>query len=97
MAVGQRRGRLHQTVRICNERGLHARAAAKFVQCASRYRADIVVIKDGQEVSGRSIMGLMLLAAAKGAALTVSARGPDAKAALLALGRLIRDKFGEEG
>lgn len=93
--LSKRFTRLSKTALIVNERGLHARAAAKFVKCASLYQADVTVIKDGQEISGRSIMGLMMLGAAKGTELTLAARGPDAKTALAALCRLIETKFGE--
>lgn len=81
---------------IANERGLHARAAAKFVKCAETFDADVQVSKDDVQVSGRSIMGLMMLAASTGTHIEVSADGPDAARAVEALGRLVADKFGEE-
>lgn len=81
---------------ITNKRGLHARAAAKFVTEAGAYTADISVTKDGQTVSGRSIMGLMMLAAAPGCSIEVSADGPDADAALDALAALVDAKFHED-
>ncbi|MES1928329.1 phosphotransferase system, phosphocarrier protein HPr [Salinisphaera dokdonensis CL-ES53] len=80
---------------IVNKLGLHARAASKFVTVASQYEADIRVEKDGREVSGKSIMGVMMLAAARGSRIDVSAEGNDAEAALDALEELVRDRFGE--
>ena len=80
---------------IVNKLGLHARAASKFVTVASQYDADIRVSKDGREVSGKSIMGVMMLAAARGSRIEVSAEGEDAEAALDALEELVRDRFGE--
>lgn len=80
---------------IVNKLGLHARAASKFVTVASQYDAEIKVAKDGREVSGKSIMGVMMLAAARGSRIEVSARGADADAALDALDELVRDRFGE--
>ena len=80
---------------IVNKLGLHARAASKFVTVASQYEADIRVAKDGREVSGKSIMGVMMLAAARGSRIDVSADGADAEAALDALEELVRDRFGE--
>ena len=84
-----------QTVTIVNRLGLHARAAAKLVTEASRHGADVRVRKDGREVSGKSIMGVMMLAAARGSRIEVSAEGEDAEAALDALEELVRDRFGE--
>lgn len=81
---------------ICNERGLHARAAAKFVKLATSFDATVSVTKDGTTVSGSSIMGLMMLAAANGQDIQVTAEGHEAEAALSALARLIADKFEEE-
>lgn len=80
---------------IVNKLGLHARAASKFVTVAAQYDADIRVAKDGREVSGKSIMGVMMLAAARGSRIDVSADGNDAEAALDALEELVRDRFGE--
>lgn len=80
---------------ICNERGLHARAAALFVKTAARFDADVRVRKNGTEVSGRSIMGLMMLAAAAGTAIELSATGPEAEAAIAALADLIECRFDE--
>jgi phosphocarrier protein HPr len=81
---------------ICNQRGLHARAAARFVKTAGLYDAEIWVRKNGIEVSGRSIMGLMMLAAAPGTVVSLCATGPQAEAAVAALARLIECKFDED-
>lgn len=81
---------------IRNERGLHARAAAKFVKTVDEFDAVISVSKDGQTVSGSSIMGLMMLAAGIGSEIEVSAEGNDAANALDAIEQLIDDRFGEE-
>lgn len=84
------------TAAIVNERGLHARAAAKLVKVAERYQSEISVAAGGQTVSGRSIMGLLMLAAVKGTEVTISATGPDAEAAVADIVHLIDDLF-EEG
>ena len=81
---------------ITNKRGMHASAAAKLVQCAGSFEADVTVVRDGQSVSGRSIMGLMMLAAAPGCSIEVTARGADAKAAAAAIARLVDGKFDED-
>ena len=81
---------------ITNTKGLHARASAKFVQCAAKFDANVVVAKDGASVSGTSIMGLMLLGAAIGSEIHVSARGRQAVEALDALQALVASKFGED-
>lgn len=81
---------------ICNQRGLHARAAARFVKTAGQFDAEIWVRKNGTEVSGRSIMGLMMLAAAPGAVIRLVATGPQAEAAVAALARLVECKFDED-
>jgi phosphocarrier protein HPr len=83
-------------VKICNQKGLHARAAARFVKTASQFDAEVMVRKNGTSVSGRSIMGLMMLAAASGSVIEVAATGPDAVAAVEALARLIECKFDEQ-
>jgi phosphocarrier protein HPr len=80
---------------IVNTRGLHARASAKFVQCAEKFEADIKVSKDGSSVSGTSIMGLMMLAAGPGCCILIEATGAQADAALDALEALVTDGFGE--
>lgn len=87
---------ISQEVRISNKRGLHARASAKFVTLASGLPADITVRKDGNEVTGTSIMGLMMLGAAMGDSIVISAKGQDAEQALGQLVTLVEDKFGEE-
>ena len=84
------------TVEICNRRGLHARAAAKFVKLAAEFDADVTVFKDGQSVSGESIMGLMMLAAGIGSSIGISAEGADADRALAALTELVSNGFDEE-
>jgi len=81
---------------ICNQRGLHARAAARFVKTAGLFNAEVWVRKNGTEVSGRSIMGLMMLAAAPGAIIRLAATGPDAEAAVTALANLVECKFDED-
>jgi phosphocarrier protein HPr len=81
---------------IGNKRGLHARAAARFVQCAERFDAEITVSKDQTTVGATSIMGLMMLAAAPGSSIRVAAVGPDAEAALAALADLVASLFGED-
>ena len=81
---------------ICNQRGLHARAAARFVKVAHNFEAEIWVRKNGTCVSGRSIMGLMMLAAASGTELQIAAAGADAEAAVETLARLVECKFDED-
>jgi phosphocarrier protein len=80
---------------IVNQRGLHARASAKFVQVVGGYDAEVTVEKDGNKVGGTSIMGLMMLAAGMGSTIRIAARGREADAALIALTELIADRFGE--
>ena len=86
---------LSRTVTIPNLRGLHARAAAKFVALAERFGASVEVAKDGQSVSARSIMGLMMLGAGQGSAIELRAEGWDAKEALDALAALVEAGFHE--
>ncbi|TGP51645.1 HPr family phosphocarrier protein [bacterium M00.F.Ca.ET.159.01.1.1] len=81
---------------IINQRGLHARASAKFVQVASGFDATIHVEKDGVKVGGTSIMGLMMLAASPGYSIRVIASGPEAEPAMDALEQLVASRFGEE-
>lgn len=81
---------------IENKLGLHARAASQFVVLANKFKSDILVEKDGKEVSGKSIMGIMMLAAANGSRITIRARGSDAQEAVDGLGALIKGRFGEE-
>jgi len=83
-------------IKICNKRGLHARASARFVKLAQSFKAVIEVEKDGLRVGGTSIMGLMMLAAAPGCAITVQARGEEATQALDALEALVNQRFGED-
>lgn len=84
-----------RTLTIVNTRGLHARASAKFVQCVEKYDAEVSVTKEGNAVSGTSIMGLMMLAAAPGSSILIEATGPQAEEALDALEALVTDGFGE--
>jgi phosphocarrier protein len=80
---------------IVNTLGLHARAAAQLVQLANKYRSEVHVEKDGQEVNGKSIMGVLTLAAAKGTEILVSCEGEDADAAMTAIAALVEAGFGE--
>jgi len=89
-------GNERREVVICNQRGLHARAAARFVKLAEQFESEIWVERDGQSVSGRSIMGLMMLAAGPGSPVLLSAPGRDAVAAIAALARLVESKFDED-
>jgi len=86
---------LQRELSIINKRGLHARASAKFVQTVERFDADVRVTRAGETVSGTSIMGLMMLAAAPGTTILVEASGPEAQAAVDALDALVSDRFGE--
>ncbi|MBI5287193.1 MAG: HPr family phosphocarrier protein [Deltaproteobacteria bacterium] len=86
---------IKKTFTIHNRLGLHARAASQFVQVANRFKAKVFVEKEGLEVNGKSIMGVMMLAAAHGTRITVKAKGVDAREAVEALGGLIMDGFGE--
>lgn len=87
---------MERKVTIVNMLGLHARAAARLVTLASKFEAEVRVRKDGREVSGKSIMGVMMLAAAKGSELTLIAEGSDAEQALDEMEVLIAERFGEE-
>lgn len=87
---------LARQAEIINTRGLHARAAAKFVKTAEQYNAEVLVCHRGQEVSGRSIMGLMMLAAGPGTVIELRASGEQAEAALNAVAQLIADRFYED-
>lgn len=82
--------------KIVNRLGLHARAAAQLVQTANRFRSDITVRKEGEEVNAKSIMGILMLAAAKGTQVRVITRGEDEEDAIKAIGQLINDGFGED-
>ena len=86
---------IERTVRIVNKNGLHARPAAEIVKLASRYQADITLVRDDLEVNGKSIRGVMMLAAEFGSSLVLRAAGPDAEQAVSALSELIARKFGE--
>jgi len=80
---------------IINKLGMHARAATKLVQTASRFHSDVQIEKDGHVANAKSVMGVLLLCGHQGSTVTISARGDDADAALAALGSLIADRFGE--
>jgi phosphocarrier protein len=84
-----------RSVQILNKNGLHARPAAEIVKTAAKFQSEITLIRDGTEVNGKSIMGVMMLAAECGATLLLRAEGTDADAALDALDTLIKNKFGE--
>lgn len=86
---------LEKRVIIPNKLGLHARAAAKLVNVASAHTAEVTLLKDGQEVNGKSIMGVMMLAASQGTTIRLHTSGPDGQAAMDALLTLIADRFGE--
>jgi phosphocarrier protein HPr len=92
--VGERLSELQLVIR--NQLGLHARACALFVKTASKFRSEIFVSRDDLEVNGKSIMGVMMLAAEEGATITVRATGPDEQAALEAIRDLVDGKFGGE-
>lgn len=84
-------------LRIINEKGLHARASARFVETVEQFNARVTVEKDGERVSGDSIMGLLMLVAPRGSAIQVTTSGPDAEALLRALTELVDGYFGEGG
>ena len=85
-----------QTFTIKNRLGLHARAAALLVKTANKFASEVTIEKDGLEVNGKSIMGILMLAASKGTKITLKVEGRDSVLALQTLGRLIENKFGEE-
>jgi phosphocarrier protein len=87
---------LEQQFAIINKLGLHARASALFVKTASHFKSDIKVLRDGIEVNGKSIMGIMMLAAAKGTEIVLKVTGADESEAFQTLGELIQNGFGEE-
>jgi len=87
---------VRREVEIVNERGLHARASAKFVKLAAQFDASVRVHRDGQTVDGQSIMGLMMLGAGIGSMLEIEAQGPEALAALEGLVRLVQNRFDED-
>ena len=86
---------IQHEIEISNKLGLHARASAKFTQLAARYKSDIFLTRNARRVNGKSIMGVMMLAAGKGAKVTLEAEGADEQEAIGALSALINDKFGE--
>ena len=88
--------RLTRNLTIQNQLGMHARPCGKFVRISQRYQAEIRVEKDGDEVNGKSIMGLMMLAAGQGSKLRVTAEGPDARAAITELEHLVQNRFDED-
>jgi phosphocarrier protein len=88
---------IQREVRIVNRLGLHARAAARFVHTANRFRSRITVARDGRAMDGKSILGILLLAASQGTRLLVSAEGEDEAPAVEALAALVDEGFGEEG
>jgi len=85
-----------RTLMIVNELGMHARAATKFVQLAAKFPCEVLVAKEGHEVNGKSIMGVLMLVASKGSSITIKARGDRADEAVAALAQLVNDKFGED-
>ncbi|HEU5185003.1 MAG TPA: HPr family phosphocarrier protein [Gemmatimonadaceae bacterium] len=87
---------IERSVQIMNRNGLHARPAAEVVKTAAKFKSEITMIRDDLEVNGKSIMGVMMLAAEFGATLTVRADGPDAQQAVDAIAELISQKFGEK-
>jgi phosphocarrier protein len=87
---------IRATAEIRNKRGLHARASAKFVTMVARYQAEVTVTRDGTTVSGRSIMGLMMLGASLGSSIEICAQGPDAPEAMQALLALVAGRFEED-
>lgn len=97
MSAGKEKGRtVRRALQIKNRLGLHARAAAKFVQTANQFSAELIVTQDGQTINGKSIIGLMMLAAACDSTIEVVAEGPDAGAAMSAIEALIERKFDED-
>ena len=85
-----------QLFTIINDKGLHARAAARFVEVVERFQSEVTVEKDGLEASGNSIMGLLMLAASKGTKIKVTSNGEDSEELISALDNLIKSKFGED-
>jgi phosphocarrier protein len=86
---------IEQDLEIVNEKGLHARASAKFVEVVERFSSDVEVMKDGMSVPGDSIMGLLMLAASRGTSIKVKVSGTDEAEVMQALAALVADKFGE--
>ena len=96
MPASSEDGIVSREFQIVNQRGLHARASAKFVQVAGGFQASVEVERDGVKVGGTSIMGLMMLAASPGCSIKVTAKGPEARQVMAALEELIASRFGEE-
>lgn len=96
MELIDNQGFIEKTFTIKNKLGLHARAASQFVQIANNFESDILVVKNDQEVNGKSIMGILILAAAQGAQITIKVNGDDAEGAMAALGELVEQGFGED-
>jgi len=92
----ERTQKVEKDIAVINRLGLHARPAAMFVRIASRYRCEVWVAKEGEEVNGKSIMGLMMLAAGQGSKLMIRCEGPDADRAMEELEDLIRRRFNED-
>jgi len=88
--------KIEKEITIVNRLGLHARPAAMFVRIASRYRSEVWVAKEGEQINGKSIMGLMMLAAGQGSKLTIKCEGPDADKVMEELEELIQQKFNED-
>ena len=86
---------VERSVQIVNEAGIHARPAAEIVKTAARFKAEVIIVKDGLDVNAKSIMGVMMLAAEHGSSITLRAEGPDADQALDALAQLVHNRFGE--
>lgn len=86
---------IRENIKIINKLGLHARAAAKFVNCSSRFASHVQLIKEDRRVNGKSIMGVMMLAASQGSQLTIEIAGEDERSAYDALSALVADRFGE--
>jgi phosphocarrier protein HPr len=95
-AAATRGQKIEKDIPIINRLGLHARPAAMFVRIASRYRSEVWVAKEGEEVNGKSIMGLMMLAAGQGSNLRIRCEGPDAEKAMEELEELISARFNED-
>jgi len=87
---------ISRSVTVVNQLGMHARAAAKFVHLAARYQAHVRVARDAREMDGKSIMGILLLAAPRGSTITISAEGVDERDAVAALAALVQSGFGED-
>ena len=88
--------KIEKEITIINRLGLHARPAAMFVRIASRFRSEVWVAKEGEQINGKSIMGLMMLAAGQGSKLTIKCEGPDADKVMEELEELIQNKFSED-